>query len=900
MSCIKNIFKNIFFILSLNIIFCTAFCAENYENEHTLSTRYAVLSTVANCEKQALEILEKLKKNYPDTYLQALVNAYMNIGDIEKSRDFQFEAFSQNKNMENAIRLVQMGRGNGKNLSADKMKILSEAFVCALKDANRESVVIVLNYLQNYLSQGSGELGIEILKALKDVENPKLSPLLFYAYATGHFGYEKDFSRAVKFIPDSSDTLARSEFFYDVEQICSYRSNGNELSFEFLDILTDNGCCTYNYYRLSQKQEEEFAKKYPENKYVKFLKACKFYKAGDSASALKILNELAKQNFVMAKVGLYADALKNNSLQADALLAGIPQFRNFDTQWGIFRNLNDFGFDNAGDVALKCLEFNYKSLSKSNILYTYLNVIDNFCENAPDEFISRYCDLLDKFPIEIRASNFNKYFKIGSRDNYKRALEIAKYTYEQNYPTSAYYPLMYYYGYGVQKDEKKAFELLNEDSVKMNLSVLRAYFYKKGIGVKQDLKKAQELDRADDGFGLYAIFSSKPNNRFVIRIPDKEEFERQLIKYSQQFKNLRMLIDAYDEKGELENPKKAFELYIKNASERDFHYFKRAVRLMRKHKFYKDASEYFDLIERYKAAAIKANENSQLKEALYLEASSYYKGISGKQDRARAVKILQEIQQIDKENCDLADELLAYCYDKGQGVAQDKALAAAIREKIKKYENEKDPNYCLLRVVINNYTGSNKNSFFPRDLEAGEMWTQYFNDTNPSDFSDIYMCRFARKRGDFKNYAKYFKSHFDREPNGKENEQNKFIRGLMQILGLGWERDVKAGLAALEQVAQKDSSYCEVLSYLYQMGIGVEKNEAKASEYFEKFSKNKRKYFTPYYAVKYVRGDFGFKDEEYAKKIIAVGAADKEKHCEQYLSNPEKFNSYVKNLPIFW
>jgi len=179
------------------------------------------------------------------------------------------------------------------------------------------------------------------------------------------------------------------------------------------------------------------------------------------------------------------------------------------------------------------------------------------------------------------------------------------------------------------------------------------------------------------------------------------------------------------------------------------------------------------------------------------------------------------------------------------------------------------------------------------DAKRYEQWLKFCVESKPTErnVSELYLV-YSRKPElrDWKKAVAQIELYNKLLP---DNYWARYRFGLFNLFGIERPKNVEEGIRLIK-LSTEENNYpyaAEMLSYIYDKGIGVEKNPAESAKWLEKFKAAK---FHPYgeIAARYVRGSDGVTDLERSKFILKLGADAGDKSCKRHLEN---FDAYAKS-----
>lgn len=811
-----------------------------------LATRYAVFVSTPNCEKQANEILEYMRKNkmvYIDEVYSRLVH------DLNEPKIAQ--QFCKNEYIYSPNLFVIE-----KYCTSDIQSIDWNFIIKTIEDGFIPSN---LRFIIN--SFDAKPYKKRIFEAIsgnkKNLENIDVLAIMFQEAILND-----DYPKAYEILknPNKKEIVGKLTQF--------------STSFKFLKLLFENGSYT--------KIHAIKAKDIPDSDSSEFAKLARFISTMDlSSEAENLYKKYYKENVYIAV--LYCMSL---------------------------RARGEFNFD---EVKKYCIPQN-------------CYVVDSYIEN--EEFIDTalmlfsktsmfipFCCILscnfDKLTIKTKESIVSAIKESGCVDSalYALSLKCLLHRDSQNDKLAFEFckecnvickndsrfreclSVMFYKGIGTQVNHKKAFELVSDEKLIQNWVYLY-YYHKYGIGTPKNLVKAKlyEDKIRKNNIDVSGVFNkSKAYWGPILPIDDYNEY--------------LIFIDDVYELNTLLNEKKI--------KEQD--YFTFSKRLFAKFNRYSWIHFFREITQQYLNGHFKDKSNIEKIEQyilLNLDKKSF-----GKTDKDAILALLLRLKletticdnqrtfalindylnkfdfenKITKSNILLAEKL-AYVLDKGKGCKVDKARAEAIRLRIKKFSQTEDKDYCYIRKIIYKYVRSKRSLYYTFDITAAKYWIDWFLETNPNSIAYSYAYLYARTiELDFPKFRKYYKLYL--ESSYKENLKKISRLPMFIFSSCGYKEfdDIKTLLRSLENFANIDPYAYEWLSYMYHKGLGVEQDKQKSDIYFEKFIKNS-KYYPATCSYKYIRGEYGFTDIDWARKIYDASIKADKLSKKKYPT----FESYVE------
>ena len=378
------------------------------------------------------------------------------------------------------------------------------------------------------------------------------------------------------------------------------------------------------------------------------------------------------------------------------------------------------------------------------------------------------------------------------KKNLKEALKYYELAAKQNLINAhAELGRFYYNGYGVKKDIKKAIQLFtfaaNQGHVLGQYNL--GYLYQRGDGIKRNVKKAIQF---------YTLAADQGNVNAQVELG-----------------NIYDIGDAVKK-----NVKKALQFYIKAANQGDVYSQSRLGQIFYLKNDFKNAFRFFKL------AADQGNSNSQNNLGLL-----YFNGQFVKKDLNKAFKFFKLSAYQDNKT---GQKSLATCYEFGFGVKKD------INEAIRLYKlSAKQGNVSSFVALGQKYSRgvgvpkSYKKAYL-NFIKAGD------NSHALDGLGTLYRLGEENFKANFKKAIEYYTKSIKLDD---KNPFPLFHLAQMYFKGYGFEkRNIPKAIDLYTKSAEKGNpEAAEKLSEIYELGIGVDKNNQKALYWIERI-KNIPKY----------------------------------------------------------
>lgn len=422
--------------------------------------------------------------------------------------------------------------------------------------------------------------------------------------------------------------------------------------------------------------------------------------------------------------------------------------------------------------------------------------------------------VIEKTGLENLTFLINHY---AYNKDYKKLLNCSKLAHERENPLDVYYPAMLMFGISNEKDEKLAFEKLNERPYNDFYKYLISYAYRYGIGTAKNIKKADEIIST---ISVWTNFDMS----LLREVVDLSEHTEYVINYQLGNKNLNVneriykiqsLIGLYKEYDVSKLPK-ALKLYEDFAKENPAAYKELAA--LYKNPFICDPKKTFEYNQKYAQCYKKLYSIDDINSNLDM-AFAYLHGIGVEKCEKEAFDIFKKCSEKPYRDGSMkALECMAFCLENGIGTAKDTAKADKIREDIKRMVSYNiKPMYFDAALLLKDLYQKNALGNYPNKRK---YWTEFFAKNSPEDRNsklcklyDLYT--FDRENADPK---KAFEIIVKIEKSGSklsgEMEQRK---ALSLYYGIGTEKDEQKGMAILEELLKRgDFDAAESLDYIHK------------------------------------------------------------------------------------
>ncbi len=829
---------------------------KNKRHCHSLSTRYAVLISTPGCEKRAAEILEYMRANNMN-YIEFVTNSLWGIGETKIVEKFLKDEYKRSTNQ----KIVNLySRLNGAQIDWNFLiKCIETGFIP--------------DDITNMMYSKKGiEFKDKIEKALANHKKNNINAIknmLRQAISS------KDLEKAQKLVNNS----------HKKELIMSIHSF--EITYEIIKFFFDNG----------RYDEIHYVTEIPSNDTSEFARLARAIKAMDlSADAEKLYQKYADKNPFIAV--LYCMALKARGVSNfDELKQRMVVLFSSEVKWW---HCSDGFWENEEYVSTAFMLF----ADCKNLI---VSICSSIC-HKPKEISEnvKKCIVQSLFNTSAKSYVFSEYnvaklllncLLYRDECNDKKAFEYCSKIANKFFVSefNRCLSVMYYRGIGTSINHKKAFELVSNQNDEDNLPLLY-YYHKNGIGTSKNIAKANEYKKLiqDRRVCMRGVFTKERNPQLLIPIEDHQEFLNFI-------ENVYLLCESVQRKNISEHDYFVVgERLLLKTDSSELRYF-----LGKTNDFYK-RGDFKDLnnINKIEGKVLSISDKLPINEKnKVLSSLLELKLLTVNSNHQKTFEVLKEyLQKFDFENevtfsnVFLAEKL-AYILDKGKGCKRDELRAEAIRSRIKKFSQEKDKNYYSIRIMINRYTGSLRNSG-SYDIPTAKYWIDWFLETTPCTFAYYYAFLYARTiECDFAKFKKYYKLYAD---SSKENvKSNKLPMFIYSACGDKDFDDIKTSLPSLIELSKKDSFACEWLSYMYHKGLGVEQDVQKSAVYFEKFIKSRSKYSATA-SYKYIRGEYGFTDIAWAKKIYDASINTNKLSVKEYPTFEAYIEFIKKKSSIFY
>ncbi len=488
-------------------------------------------------------------------------------------------------------------------------------------------------------------------------------------------------------------------------------------------------------------------------------------------------------------------------------------------------------------------------LGNADALELLGNYVDDVRNGNEDEFSVKAVKLLEDdkkgdhaFPL------FNFYLKLDDA----RAFGYAK-TFWENSDSgrkneSIAYPLMLMRGIGCSADADAAFKLV-ENREDGSSGMLLAYMHFNGIGAEKNAGRAEEILMTVNEHRLqncvYMFGLHWGNNIYLY--PEDFAFAEFAAKIAAKRTGKTDLLSTLylSKNAPTEDAQNGLNLLIEAAKTEPYKWRDVAKVYGDKKSGLMDAEKYFEALGNF----INLNTDKALSEAIFQLGCCYVGGYGVEKDYAKAMEYFDRVVEMSKNfyenNTAFAHEMRAYCYELGgYGVERDADKARQIREEIIAKalpEIAKEWSYYPTRLfwIGNKYAPNGPVFEFPKDTAREIYWVSLAakRDKMMLAFIRVYKLHteFPKTR-DWKAAAEFLKVYEDLDDKRCMEEWYSFRKGCLLLNGLGLEKDAPRGVALIERASELGNGFAtEHMSYLYDKGIGVEKNSEKSREYLDKF-----------------------------------------------------------------
>lgn len=884
------------------------------KNVSTYAAIYAISLRDKTFEADGKNALNELEK-YPEAMRLRELSRMCNFLDLKNERLkiferlYALEALSAYDELDLAKKWLGVpslyGELSFKDFSSNPkreeiLKIFEEKYA-----SQPDDFYLISNLAGMYRALGMEQKRTEFLeKAIKIISNPGTVKTLAVSFALGSVNIDKNTQKFEKIIAGLGNSekadayieivhgLLNGNYFKMVPEKLKEAVSYNKKAME----LGNFSNCYTVYSKLGEDEWNSLFLEYPENKYIKFLEGMHLAENGDWEKARKVFERSSDMGCVYAKGILMACAFqgineKKDRAKAEKLRSEIESAFESEcmdkTQVGIKISNNIehlFALDNETQKYVYSIgrDSEDRGDNYQNSIYHKINSIKYRADR--EKYVD---DLYQKCAIE-KTGMENLTFLINHyayNKDYEKLLNCSKLAHERENPLAVYYPAMLMFGIPNEKDEKLAFEKLNERPYNDFYKYLISYAYRYGIGTAKNIKKADEIISTIsvwqdfDMSLLREVVDLSGHTEYVINY----QLENKDLKVNERLYKIRSLIGLYEEYDVSKLPK-SLKLYEDFAKENPAAYKELAA--LYKNTSICDPKKTFEYNQKYAQCYKKLYSIDDINSNLDM-AFAYLHGIGVEKGEKEAFDIFKKCSEKPYRDGSMkALECMAFCLENGIGTAKDTAKADKIRENIKRMVSYNiKPMYFDAVLLLKDLYQKNALGNYPNKRK---YWTEFFAKNSPEDRNsklcklyDLYT--FDRENADPK---KAFEIIMEIEKSGSklsgEMEQRK---ALSLYYGIGTEKDEQKGMAILEELLKRgDFDAAESLDYIHKKS-GDKTEIPEISELFRVASPE----ILIITAKKYVSGLAGAKDLEHAKYLLKLAADKRSKKAKEHFDNFEKF-----------